>query len=49
MRSFTVAALLIVALAAFAAASDVVILDETNFDTIVNGDKHVFIEFFAPW
>jgi protein disulfide-isomerase A6 len=34
---------------ALAFASDVVVLDESNFDTIVNGDKHVFVEFFAPW
>jgi protein disulfide-isomerase A6 len=27
----------------------VVDLDETNFDSVVNGDKHVLVEFFAPW
>ncbi len=32
---------------ALAFASDVVVLDESNFDTIVNGDKHVFVEFFG--
>merc|ERR1711991_139507 len=32
-----------------AIASDVVVLDESNFDTVVNGDKHVLVEFFAPW
>ena len=41
--------LLIAVLAAIARASDVVVLDETNFDTIVNGDKNVFVEFYAPW
>jgi len=24
-------------------------LDPTNFDTVVDGSKHVFVEFFAPW
>lgn len=32
-----------------ASASDVVVLDESNFDTVVNGAKHVFVEFYAPW
>jgi protein disulfide-isomerase A6 len=32
-----------------ALASNVVILDATNFDVVVDGSKHVFVEFFAPW
>ena len=30
-------------------ASDVVVLTEKNFDSVVNGDSHVFVEFYAPW
>lgn len=30
-------------------ASNVVDLDMKNFDSFVNGDKHVFVEFYAPW
>jgi len=30
-------------------ASSVVQLTKENFDTIVNGKKHVFVKFFAPW
>jgi len=31
------------------ANSKVVDLDPSNFDTIVDGSKHVFVKFFAPW
>merc|ERR1711916_171295 len=31
------------------AASDVQILTSYNFDSIVDGSKHVFVEFYAPW
>lgn len=31
------------------AASVVVQLDNGNFDQYVNGDKHAFVEFYAPW
>lgn len=24
-------------------------MDESNFDEVVNGEKHVFVEFYAPW
>ena len=30
-------------------ASDVLILDPTNFDDYVGGDQPVLVEFFAPW
>ncbi len=43
MRALLVAVLVAVA----CASSDVVILDESNFDSIVNGDKHVLVEFFG--
>lgn len=37
-------------LAALLAAEAVVIdLNSENFDQFVNGDKHAFVEFFAPW
>ena len=29
--------------------SAVVDLTPANFDAVVNGDKHVFLEFYAPW
>eukprot|EP01122_Echinamoeba_exundans_P008819 TRINITY_DN2_c1_g1_i1.p2 TRINITY_DN2_c1_g1~~TRINITY_DN2_c1_g1_i1.p2 ORF type:complete len:386 (+),score=148.47 TRINITY_DN2_c1_g1_i1:21-1178(+) len=29
--------------------SDVVVLTPSNFDKIVNSDKDVFVEFYAPW
>jgi protein disulfide-isomerase A6 len=45
--------LLLVLLAAFfiasAFAGDVLELDPDNFDTILDGSKPVFVEFFAPW
>jgi hypothetical protein len=41
--------LLFLASLAFVSASDVVILDESNFDSIVNGEKHVLVEFFGTF
>eukprot|EP00055_Hartaetosiga_balthica_P018471 m.134452 g.134452 ORF g.134452 m.134452 type:complete len:378 (-) comp9609_c0_seq1:3606-4739(-) len=42
-----------VVLSAFVAqctlASNVVELDDSNFDDIVNGDRFVLVKFFAPW
>jgi hypothetical protein len=29
--------------------ADVVVLDESNFDQIVDGSQNVFVEFYAPW
>merc|ERR1712093_269903 len=37
------------ALIAFAAASDVVVLDSDNFDEVVSENDFVFVEFYAPW
>ncbi|KAF8421098.1 putative disulfide isomerase [Tirmania nivea] len=31
------------------APSDVVVLTDSNFDSIVNGDKNVLVKFYAPW
>jgi len=30
-------------------ASDVIVLTPDNFYDVVNGDKHVLVEFYAPW
>ena len=30
-------------------SSDVVELNSNNFDEYINGDKHVMVEFYAPW
>merc|ERR1711916_312280 len=49
MRLLSLALVAAAALCALAAASDVVVLDDTNFDSVVNGDKHVLVEFYAPW
>ncbi|XP_062500839.1 uncharacterized protein LOC134178068 [Corticium candelabrum] len=35
--------------AAFAVSSNVVDLDKGNFDEVITGDKHAFVEFYAPW
>jgi protein disulfide-isomerase A6 len=29
--------------------AEVTVLDPDNFDTVVDGSKHVFVEFYAPW
>ena len=39
-------ALFVLIAAAF--AEHVTVLDPSNFDTVVNGDKHVLVKFFAP-
>ena len=31
------------------AFSEVIELDEANFDTFVNGEHFVLLEFYAPW
>jgi len=43
------AILVFVALFALISASNVVELTPENFDQVVDGSKHVFVEFFAPW
>ncbi|CAK4705886.1 unnamed protein product [Aphanomyces euteiches] len=48
MQSFF--ALLVAAVSAVVlSASDVVTLTPDNFDSIVDGSKNVFVEFYAPW
>jgi protein disulfide-isomerase A6 len=42
-------AVAVMAYAAVAAASDVVVLTPENFDSVVDGSKHVLVEFYAPW
>ncbi len=42
-------ALAVLALVACAAASDVVILTESNFDETIKNNPNVLVEFFAPW
>lgn len=37
------------ALLAVATASTVLVLDKSNFDEIINGDRAAFVEFYAPW
>jgi len=29
--------------------SNVVVLTDSNFDSVVNGDKNVLVKFYAPW
>lgn len=44
--------LVLAALFALASATDssnVVVLTPENFDTVVDGSKPVFVEFYAPW
>jgi len=41
--------LALAAIVVFASASSVVELTPDNFDSVVNGEKSVFVEFFAPW
>eukprot|EP00696_Hemimastix_kukwesjijk_P002790 gnl/Hemi2/13412_TR4600_c0_g1_i1.p2 gnl/Hemi2/13412_TR4600_c0_g1~~gnl/Hemi2/13412_TR4600_c0_g1_i1.p2 ORF type:complete len:375 (-),score=170.66 gnl/Hemi2/13412_TR4600_c0_g1_i1:355-1479(-) len=41
--------LLLVGLAALVAASDVKVLGGDNFDSVVDGSKGAFVEFYAPW
>jgi len=42
-------ALLVCAVLALSASAAVVDLTPDNFDTVVNGHKYAFVEFFAPW
>ena len=41
--------IIFLALISLSLSSNVVDLTNDNFDEIVNGDKNVFVEFFAPW
>lgn len=41
--------LLVSALVAVVTASDVIVLDPSNFDEHVGGDAPAFVEFYAPW
>jgi protein disulfide-isomerase A1 len=49
MKFFTQAASLLLLSAAARAASDVIDLTSSNFDSEVNGEKLALVEFFAPW
>ncbi|GAB1221222.1 hypothetical protein ENUP19_0071G0046 [Entamoeba nuttalli] len=40
---------LLFTLLTFLVSADVVSLNPANFNTIVDGSKHVFVKFFAPW
>jgi protein disulfide-isomerase A6 len=44
-----VLAVALIAFVAFVGASAVIDLTPENFDSVVDGSKSVFIEFFAPW
>eukprot|EP01133_Synstelium_polycarpum_P000220 gene220-268_t len=45
-----ISAVIVACLAAFASADgNVVVLDGTNFDSVVDGTKTVFVKFYAPW
>lgn len=45
MKAFAFLALFI----ALACASDVITLDKSNFDSIVNNEDFIFVKFYAPW
>jgi len=47
--SLIMKALLLVGVFAIAAASNVVVLTPDNFDSVVDGSKNVFVDFYAPW
>jgi protein disulfide-isomerase A6 len=49
MARFLLPFLLLSALLALATASNVVDLTPENFDTVIDGSKPAFIEFYAPW
>ena len=49
MRFFSQAASLLLLSAAARAASDVIDLTKSSFDSEVNGEKLALVEFFAPW
>jgi len=43
------APIVLLSLISVALSSNVLDLTASNFDEVVNGDKNVFVEFFAPW
>jgi len=43
------AQIVLLSLVSVALSSNVLDLTASNFDEVVNGDKSVFVEFFAPW
>jgi len=47
--SFLFCSLAILLFFSLSQASDVKVLTPDNFDSVVDGSKHVFVEFFAPW
>ena len=46
---FKLAAVALLAIVALAAADDVVILGQDNFQGIIDDNEFVLVEFFAPW
>jgi hypothetical protein len=49
MKRFSSLIVLALCISAAFAASDVIDLDESNFDEVVGKSDGVFVEFFAPW
>jgi len=45
----TMRLLLALAAVSLAVASNVVVLTPDNFDSVIDGSKHAFVEFYAPW
>jgi len=43
------AVLLVAYVAASEVKSDVKELTPDNFDSVIDGSKHAFVEFYAPW
>ena len=41
--------LVVMAVVAMSVSASVVDLTPDNFDSVISGNKYVFVEFFAPW
>ena len=44
-----IALILLAGSSSLVAASDVLVLNDANFDTTVGKDRNVLVEFYAPW